>query len=346
MSAHGSKTSLYAALAANTGIAVAKFLGAAYTGSAAMASEGIHSLVDTGNQILLLYGMKDAAKPADSEHNFGYGLRLYFWGFVVAVAVFSLGAGVAIVEGVKKTFHPEPMHNAFVNIGILVFAMVLEGWSLAIAFRGVRAEAAEKELSLLDTVRQHRDPTIFAVIYEETAALAGLSVALVGICLAILLDMPIIDGLTSIAIGLILALTAVGLGRRCYKLMTGQAADPEIIDRLREILARVKCIEVVNEIRSIHFGPNEIVILVSADFDDDTPAGTLEKIVSDVEEGIREEYPQIRRVYIEPQSTIRHAEALEDIGEEIDALEPEGDEDDDAAYEGDSRTTRTELTID
>jgi len=326
MSAHSSKHTLFAALAANAGIAVAKFCGASYTGSSAMASEGIHSLVDTGNQILLLFGLKDASRPADASHPFGYGLRLYFWGFVVAMAVFALGSGVAIYEGAEKVAHPEPIESAWVNVVILIVAIVLEGSSLMVALRQVRKEAKRRNLGMMETIRQNRDPTVFAVVYEETAALAGLVAALTGIGLAVLLDMPVLDGWTSIAIGVILAVTALSLARRCYVLMTGQAADPAIENRLREILDRVKPIEQVNEVRTMHFGPSEVLVLVSADFVDDTLAGTVERIVSDVEDGIREEFPEVRRVYIEAQSTARHREALEDIGEDADALDREDDE--------------------
>lgn len=320
MSAHASKRTLFAALAANAGIAVAKFCGAAYTGSSAMVSEGIHSLVDTGNQVLLLFGIKDASRPADASHPFGYGLRLYFWGFVVAVAVFALGSGVAIYEGAEKVAHPHPIESIWVNVVILFVAILLEGASLVVAMREVRREAKRRGWSVLETIRRHRDPTIFAVVYEETAALAGLVTALVGISLAVALDMPALDGWTSIAIGVILALTALTLARRCYVLLTGQAAEPEIEGRLREILARVRAVEQVNEVRTMHFGPSEVLVLVSADFADETLAGTVERIVSDVEDGLKEEFPEVRRVYIEAQSSDRHNEALEEIGESAAAL--------------------------
>jgi cation diffusion facilitator family transporter len=329
MSAHASKRALYAALAANAGIAVAKFAGALWTGSSAMMSEGIHSLVDTGNQVLLLYGMKDAKRPADASHQFGYGLRIYFWGFVVAVAVFALGSGVAIYEGVEKVLEPHEIKDAWINYVILVFAMILEGSSLYIAVKEVRKEATRRGLGMLETLRRHRDPTIFAVVYEETAALAGLGAALFGLATSQILGMPVIDGLTSIAIGLILAFTSMTLARQCYTLMTGQAADPAIEVRLREILGRVKVIEHVNEVRTMHFGPNEVIVIVSADFVDSTSAGGVEKVVSDVGDGIQEEFPEVRRVYIEAQSRSRHLEDLQYIGEEEDALEPEGDEDED-----------------
>lgn len=326
LSSRTSKRTLHAALAANAGIAVAKFCGAAYTGSSAMASEGVHSLVDTGNQVLLLFGIRDASRPADSSHPFGYGLRIYFWGFVVAVAVFALGSGVAVYEGVEQVAHPEPIASAWVNVVILSIAILLEGSSLVVALREVRTEAIRRGLGMLDTIRRNRDPTVFAVVYEEAAALAGLFVALLGIGLSVMLDMPALDGWTSIAIGAILAVTAVSLARRCYVLMTGQAADPAIEDRLREILARVKPVRQINEVRTMHFGPSEVLVLVSADFLDDTLAGTIQRIVSDVEDGIREEFPEVRRVYIEAQSTLRHLEALGDIGEEVDALERDSED--------------------
>lgn len=208
---------------------------------------------------------------------------------------------------------------------ILLVAIVLEGSSLLVALREVRTEAARRGLGFLETIRTHRDPTIFAVVYEETAALAGLAAALIGIALAVMLDIPAIDGWTSIMIGIILAVTALSLARRCYVLMTGQSADPAIEKRLRKILALVKPIEQVNEVRTMHFGPSEVLVLASADFVDDTLAGTVERIVSDVEDGMREEFPEVRRVYIEAQSTVRHCEALEDIGEHADALEREED---------------------
>lgn len=321
--ASASRMTLFAALAANAGIAAAKFCGAAFTGSSAMASEGIHSLVDTGNQILLLFGMKDASRPADAPHPFGYGLRLYFWGFVVALAVFALGSGITVHEGIEKVAHPTPIDHALVNLVILTISMGLEGFSLSVAIKEVRQEARQRRQNLLDTLRSHCDPTIFAVVYEDTAAIAGLLVAFVGTVLTVWLDMPVIDGWTSIAIGLILAIAAISLARRCYTLLTGQAADPAIEERLREILGEIDAIDQVNEVRTMHFGPAEVLLIVSADFRDDTLAGTVKHIVSDVEDRIRDEFRDVRRVYIEAQSIDRHLEALDDIGEEADALERE-----------------------
>lgn len=320
MANQASKTTLLAALGANTGIAIAKFCGAAYTGSSAMASEGIHSLVDTGNQILLILGLKDASRPADAPHPFGYGLRLYFWGFVVSVAIFALGSGLTIHEGLEKIGHPTPIAHAWVNMVILVVSIVLEGSSLLVALRQIRQEARSRDVGLMEALRSHRDPTIFAVVYEDTAAIAGLLVALAGTVLTLGLDMPAIDGWTSIVIGLILAVAAISLARRCYTLLTGQAADPAIEERLREILGGIEVIDHVNEVRTMHFGPSEVLLLVSADFRDDTPAGVVKRIVGQVDEWMRDEFEDVRRVYIEAQSMQSHLEVLDDIGEEADAL--------------------------
>ncbi|WP_068087108.1 cation diffusion facilitator family transporter [Novosphingobium rosa] len=320
MATNASKTTLRAALGANTGIAIAKFCGAAYTGSSAMASEGIHSLVDTGNQILLLFGLKDASRPADAPHPFGYGLRLYFWAFVVSVAIFALGSGLTIHEGLAKIGHPTPISHAWVNMLILAVSILLEGTSLLVAIKAVKKEARNRSLSFLETLRTHRDPTIFAVIYEDTAAIAGLLVALAGTVLALLLDMPVIDGWTSIIIGLILAVTAISLARRCYTLLTGQAADPVIEERLREILGEIAVIDHVNEVRTMHFGPSEVLLIVSADFRDDTPAAIVKRIVAQVDERMRDAFEDVRRVYLEAQSIQSHLEVLDDLGEDADAL--------------------------
>ncbi|WP_206240224.1 cation diffusion facilitator family transporter [Novosphingobium terrae] len=311
---------MFAALGANAGIAIAKFCGAAFTGSSAMASEGIHSLVDTGNQFLLLYGMKEASRPADAPHPFGYGLRLYFWGFVVALAIFALGSGITIHEGIGKVQRPTPIEHAWVNLIILCVSIALEGYSLSVALKEVRQEAREHGWDILQALRSHRDPTVFAVVYEDTAAIAGLLVALVGTILTVWLDQPAIDGWTSIAIGIILALAAISLAKRCYTLLTGQAADPAIEGRLREILGEFDVIDRVNEVRTMHFGPEEVLLIVSADFHDNTRASSVKRIVSDVEDRLRDEFSDVRRVYIEAQSIDRHLEALDEIGEDADAL--------------------------
>ena len=327
MDANGSKITLYAALGANALIAVAKFGGALYTGSAAMLSEGVHSLVDTGNQMLLLDGIRDSNRPADSTHPLGYGMRLYFWSFVVAMMVFALGSIVSINEGVHKVMEPHALKDVWVNYVILIIAILLEGASLRLAMKQVRKQASKKGITILETLRRHRDPTIFAVVYEETAALAGLIIALVGLAVAQLLDMPVIDGYTSIGIGIVLAIASFGLARKSYSLMTGHAADPELTDRVWEILEGVGPVKEVNEVRSIQTKPTEVNLLVSVDYHDEykgkpVTSRVIENITSDVGETLREEFQGTTlRIWIEPQSKERHLEELEELGEEPDALD-------------------------
>lgn len=324
MSAHASKKTVYAALGANLVIAVAKFIGSAFTGSSAMMSEGIHSLVDTGNQLLLLYGMKDAARPADHRHPLGYGLRIYFWGFVVSLLVFALGAIVALYEGfhkIQETDHA--LENVWLNVLILVVSILLEGASLRYAIKGLRDEARERGETMRSTLRNHRDPAVFAVIYEETAALAGLGTALIGICLAVLLDMPILDGVTSIAIGLILAGTSFTMARHCRRLMTGNAANPKIEAYVRDVLSRVRAVEHINEVRTIQYAPMDVNVLISVDVRDDLPSGALENIISDVKDGIADRFDEVRRIWIMPESRSEHVEDLAEIGETTDDLVPD-----------------------
>ena len=329
MSSHASKKGLFAALAANLAIAVAKFGGALYTGSSAMLSEGVHSLVDVGNQILLLFGIKDSSRQADASHPFGYGLRLYFWGFVVAMMVFALGSLIALHEGIEKVKSPHLITDAWVNYVILFFSILAESASLRIAMRDVVAQARKRKLTVLDTLRRHRDPATFAVVYEETAALAGLVIALVGLAASQILAMPVIDGYTSIGIGIVLAITSFGLARKCYSLMTGQAADPALSDRLWDILDGVGPIKEVNEVRTMHFGPDEITMLASVDFHDDykgkpVTSRAIESVTSDVSDTMRDEFPDAKlRIYIEAQSNTRHLEELQGIGEDADALDTE-----------------------
>lgn len=329
VSAHGSKKALLAALAANTGIAVAKFSGALYTGSASMMSEGVHSLVDTGNQILLLIGMKQASRPADSRHPLGYGLSLYTYGLLVAITVFALGSLVAIHEGITKMSEPHVIENAWVNYVILAIAIVLEGASLRIAMRDVAAQARRTGRGVLETVRRHRDPAIFAVVYEETAALAGLVIAIAGLAASQILDMPMIDGLTSVLIGVVLAVTSLVMGIKCAELQSAQAADPHISDRIWDMLTGVGPVKVVNEVRAIHFGPHQINVFASVDYHDEykgrpVTSRVIESITSSVSRTLREEFPEnVMRVWIEPQSNDDHLEELKEIGEEPDALDTE-----------------------
>jgi len=232
MAGHSNKKVIYAALAGNSAIAVMKAAGATYTGSSAMLSEAVHSMVDTGNQALLLYGIRRSARPADERHPFGYGREIYFWAFVVAILVFAVGAGVSLYEGIHKVQHPEPIRNAFVSYAILSFAMIFEGGAWLIAYRAFNSTRGKR--SLLDAVRASKDPSIFTVLLEDSAAMIGLAIAFSGIALGQALDMPVLDGVASILIGLILAGAATLLAQETKALLIGESADPEVVREIRK----------------------------------------------------------------------------------------------------------------
>ena len=227
MDSHGSSVKvILAALAGNLAIAVSKFVASMLTGSAAMFSEAIHSAVDSGNEILLLWGLRRAARKPDASHPFGYGVELYFWVFVVAILIFGLGAVVALIEGIEKVRHPEPVRNVFINYGVLALSIVFETGSWYVAFREFKKQVEDQ--GWFAAVRRSKDPTVFAVLFEDSAALIGLVLALLGIALADILDMPALDGAASIAIAAVLAITAAFLGYESQSLLTGEAAFPEV----------------------------------------------------------------------------------------------------------------------
>ena len=316
MSSSGSKKAIYAALAGNSLIALTKFAGSAYTGSSAMLSEAIHSLVDTGNQGLLLYGLKRSKKPADQYHPFGYGMELYFWAFVVAIIIFALGAGVSIYEGVKHILHPRILTNAYINYIILGLAIVFESGSWWVAYREFRT--SKGDMNFLEATRRSKDPALFTVLFEDTAALLGLIVALIGISLAQVLDIPELDGIASVVIGLILAATSGLLAYETKGLLVGEATDPDTVEGLRSILTSAPGIDRVNELRTLHFSPQDILVAISADFSPSLDSNAVEGQVAELERDIKNAYPGITRVFIEAQSISAHQR---DLTERIDTEE-------------------------
>ncbi len=282
MSATGSKKVIFAALAGNTLIAITKFAAATYTGSSAMLSEGIHSLVDTGNQGLLLYGMKKSAAPADTEHPFGYGKELYFWAFVVAILIFALGAGISIYEGIHKVMRPEPISSPFVNYIVLGAAMIFEGAAWFVAYK--EFNKTRGQIGLLTAIRRSKDPTVFTVLFEDSAAMAGLVIALAGIACAQAFDLPVLDGVASIGIGCILALTAVFLAIETKGLLIGEAASPAVTQGVRDLVAEEPGILRVNELLTMHFSPRDVLLNLSLDFRDDVSSQEVERSISTLEE--------------------------------------------------------------
>ena len=316
MSSSGSKKAIYAALAGNSLIALTKFAGSAYTGSSAMLSEAIHSLVDTGNQGLLLYGLKRSKKPADERHPFGYGMELYFWAFVVAIVIFALGAGVSIYEGVKHILHPRIITNAYINYIILGLAIVFECGSWWVAYREFRT--SKGDMSFLEATQRSKDPALFTVLFEDTAALLGLIVALIGISLAQVLGIPELDGIASVVIGLILVATSGLLAYETKGLLVGEATDPDTVEGLRSILTSAPGIDRVNELRTLHFSPQDILVTISVDFSPSLDSNAVEGQVAALERDIKNAYPGITRVFIEAQSILAHQR---DLSERIDTEE-------------------------
>ncbi len=257
MAAEGSTKVVIAAFIGNGLIAVTKFAAAALTGSSAMFSEAVHSVVDTGNQALLLYGIKRARRPADARHPFGYGRELYFWAFVVAVMIFATGAGVSVYEGVSRIRHPEPVTDAYINYIVLGFAIVFEGGSFWVAFREFNRVKGGR--GYLAAVRVSKNPALFTVLLEDAAALVGLVIALVGIALAEALDLPALDGVASVLIGLMLAGVAALLAYETKGLLIGEAADPEVVAKVRRIVGVEHGVDRINEILTMHMGPRDVL---------------------------------------------------------------------------------------
>lgn len=307
MAAHGSKKVIFAALAGNSLIAVTKFGAAAYTGSSAMLSEAIHSLVDTGNQGLLLYGLKRSKKSADERHPFGYGMELYFWTFLVAILIFAVGAGVSIYEGIEKIRYPHPVSNVFITYIVLGAAMVFEAFAWLIAFKEFRKSKGER--GWLEAVRVSKDPLVFTVLFEDTAAMLGLIVAFVGIALGDWLQIPVLDGVASVVIGLILAATAMILAYECKGLLVGEAAVPEVRQSVRAMARAQAGVDSVNELLTMHLGPQDILLNISLDMAPELTAVDVEEAVSQLEQRIKQAHPEIRRVFVEIQDREAHLAA-------------------------------------
>jgi cation diffusion facilitator family transporter len=299
MSAHTTSTrTLVIALAANLGIAASKFVAAAITGSSAMLTEGVHSVVDSVNQLLLMWGRRQAKRPPDRLHPFGYGRELYFWSFVVAVLVFSLGAGVSVYEGIVHILHPEPAVSPVIAYAVLLVAFVLEGWSTVEAFRDFKK--AKGELSWFQAVRRSKDPPAFIVLLENGAAMAGIIAAAIGLALSQLTHDPFYDGAASVVIGVILGFTAALLAHESKGLLIGEAADPVLVENLRRLASEQAGVVGVGYVLTVHSSPDQITVMMNVDFRDDLPAGEVERIVCRVEEQARERWPAVRRLFVRP----------------------------------------------
>ena len=292
---HGSRMVIYAALAGNLAIAATKLAASLYTGSSAMLTEAVHSLVDTGNQGLLLYGLRRAARPPNERHPFGHGLELYFWSFVVALLIFALGGAVSIYEGVHKMRHPEPMTSAWVNFAVLGASMVFEGLSFAVAYREFRTRYAH--LSLWTGIERSKDPSAFAVLLEDGAALAGLGVALVGVAVSVWFDMPAADGAASIVIGGLLVLTALVLARETRSLLTGESTSPRVLAAARAVLDADPRVTRVEALSSLHLGPSQVLLAITLDLQRNLTVDQVRATAEDLRERIAASQPIIAHVF-------------------------------------------------
>jgi cation diffusion facilitator family transporter len=300
MAVPSSKAIVYAAFAGNSLIAVTKFAAAAFTGSSAMLAEAVHAAVDTGNQALLLIGMRRAARPADARHPFGYGAEIYFWAFVVAVLIFGVGAGVSIYEGFSKLSNPHPVENAYINFIVLGFAFVFEAGAWWYAWKGF--SASKGRVGYLTAIVRSKDPTIFTVLLEDTAAMLGIIVAFLGILLADLTGLAWLDAAASIVIGLILAAVATLLAYETKGLLIGEAAAPSVVRALRKMVGESEGVRTINELRTVHFGPTDILVAISVDFADALSSRQVEQSVTAIEAAIKQAYPSVTRVFVEAQS--------------------------------------------
>lgn len=301
--AGSSKKAIIAAAIGNAGIAVTKFAAAWWTGSSAMMSEGIHSLVDVGNQFLLLYGLGRAARPADGRHPFGYGKELYFWSFLVAILIFALGGGLSLYEGIHAVMTPGELHDPLVNYIVLGVAILFEAYSFSVAIREFNKGRGSKPI--LRAIRDTKDPSLVTVLLEDSAAMAGLVIALAGIVLGQVLGMPVFDGIAAIVIGIVLLLTAVILAVECKGLLIGEGADPLVVAAIRSKVAADPRIESVGEILSVHFGPNDLIVLVSLDFRSGFSADDVETAIRDLTAVVKATEPSVRHFYIEAAATPR-----------------------------------------
>lgn len=294
----GSKLVVFAALGGNLAIALAKFVAFAFTGSSAVLTEAIHSLVDTGNQGLLLLGMRRGARPPDETHPFGYGMEAYFWSFIVALMIFALGGAVSIWEGVHKIQAPEPMQRPWINLIVIVIAMFFEGSSFTVALREFRA--FWRGTPLFRSIRGSKDPNLFAVLLEDSAALTGLVIALIGVSASAYLGMTWADGAASILIGLLLVAVAAFLANETRSLLAGESATPRTVNAVRAILEADPRVVAIPEVLSIHLGPREILFALTLHLSDKLSRAELETALEEITAKVSAVDERITRVFVRP----------------------------------------------
>lgn len=300
MPATSSHKVVYAALAGNFLIAIAKFTAAAFSGSSAMLSEGVHSLVDTTNELLLLYGLHRASKPPDRTHPFGHGRELYFWSFIVALLVLAMGAGVSFYEGIAHIRHPTMVEHPLINYLVLAVSFLFEGISWSLALREFRARKGR--LGYFEAFRLSKDPTTFTVLLEDSAALLGLLVAALALAGAQLFQLPALDGIGSLGIGCILTVSAMLLARETKGLLIGETAHPIVSDSILAVAAGDEGVRSANGVLTVQMGPNQVVAALSAEFEDRLTTPEIEACISRIEKQAKAAHPEIISLFIKPQT--------------------------------------------
>ncbi len=296
-SSSSSKAGIFAALGANLAIAATKFVAAYFTGSSAMLSEGIHSVVDSGNSVLLLLGMSRGQRPADATHPFGYGKEYYFWSLIVAIMLFAIGGGMSVYEGITHFQHPEPQQNIGWNFATLAAAFIFEGISTVVIIKQVKASKGLQ--TYWQAIRGSKDPGVFAVLYENVAALLGLTIAGLGTALGYWLHEPHIDGAASVVIGLVLIGVAVSLVKETKGLLIGEAADPALVEEIRAMALADPDINSIVDPLTMHFGPSEVLLVLNASFRPTLTTVEIEASTNRLEANIRAAHPEVKRIYIE-----------------------------------------------
>lgn len=290
--------SIYGALVANIAIAIMKFVAASFTRSSAMLSEGIHSSVDSINQLLLLLGIRRSTKPADRNHPFGHGKEIYFWSLIVSILIFGLGGGMSIYEGIKHIQYPEKLTNIVWNYAVLGGAFLFEGTSFLIAIRSLNKERSIRG-SFFQRVHISKDPSHFVVIYEDGAALAGLLVAAIGVFVGSHFNLPVADGIASIIIGLLLAFVAVLLTIESRDLLLGESMQTYEVDDIIRLVKMDKNVERMRRPLTMHMAPNDVLLALDVQFDHKLSSTELSATIKRLENSIREAHPEIKRIYIE-----------------------------------------------
>lgn len=294
-----SKASIYSALAANLAVAVAKFAAAAVTGSSAMLSEGIHSVVDTSNELVLLLGLRLSKRPADATHPFGHGKELYFWTLIVAIMIFAVGGVISAYEGFLHVSQPRPLESPKWNYIVLGCAFVFESVSLTVAYREFRNLHRG---GMWRAIRDTKDPTTLAVMFEDSSDLAGLVIAFLGVFLGHAFGNRYLDGVASLVIGFMLAGVAILLAKECHGLIVGEGADPKMLAEIRVLAAADPGIELVGYPLTMYFGPHAILLTLDVQFRKEQSVIDLTASVDRVESAIRERFPDIKRIFIEAES--------------------------------------------